>query len=271
MTPAFEENYIKIYRGNAPVIFGAPHGGLIKPKDIKTRQSGVHDIDAYTFDLTELIVREFYKRTNLTAYTVMAKISRTKVDINREQAEAFEDAKAKESYDTFHDFLKQSRIEIEKNFGRGLYIDIHGQSHPNPFIEFGYLLDNETLKLEDHQLKKYQKLSSINTMARFSKESFLEQLKGKNSLGTLMTQNGFNSIPSSKIPYALDGNYFEGAFNTIKYGSLSRGNISGIQIEFPFNGVRDLSTNREKCAKVFVDCLLKFMNIHLNFDLEKRV
>lgn len=267
MTAPSEENYIKIYRGNAPIIFSAPHGGLIKPKTIKDRSSGVFDIDAYTFDLTELIAREFYKKTGLTPYTVMAKISRTKVDINREEKEAFEDKKAKDSYDTFHDFLKQSRIEIEKNFGKGLYIDIHGQSHPNPYIEFGYLLDNQTLKLQDNQLKKYQELSSINSLARFSKESFLEQIKGKHSLGSIMCKNGFKSIPSQKIPFALDDNYFEGAHNTIQYGSLSSGNISGIQIEFPFKEARDTSKNREKCAKAFVDSILKFMQVHLDFNL----
>ena len=88
-------------------------------------------------------------------------------------------------------------------------------------------------------------------------------------MGSLMSNEGYDSIPSVKLPYASDGNYFEGAYDTIRYGSLKGGNISGIQIEFPHAGCRDTQENREKCAKAFVSSIIKFIEIHLGIDLKQ--
>jgi hypothetical protein len=88
-------------------------------------------------------------------------------------------------------------------------------------------------------------------------------------MGSLMCNQGFDSIPSVKLPYASDNNYFEGAYDTIMYGSLHGGNINGIQIEFPYIGCRDTSKNRQKCAKAFVNSILIFMDIHFQISLKK--
>jgi len=268
MTKAITKNYIKYYQGNAPIILSAPHGGEEKPKEIKTRSKGVFDKDDYTYELTELIIEEFYKQTQLTPYGVIADISRVKVDINREKEEAYEDEKASIPYNQFHDFIKNAKKEIEEKFSKGLYIDIHGQSHPKGYLEFGYLLDNSILKQYDGDLKENAKNSSISSLSKFTKECFIDQLRGPHSMGSLMCNQGYDSIPSVKLPYASDDNYFEGAYDTIRYGSLKGGNISGIQIEFPYKDVRDTKENREKCAKAFVESLLIFIKIHLDIDLK---
>ena len=85
-------------------------------------------------------------------------------------------------------------------------------------------------------------------------------------MGSFMTNFGYDSIPSVKLPYASDNNYFEGAYDTIRYGSLDGGNISGIQIEFPFENCRDTKENRELCAKAFVSSILKFMKVHFQIE-----
>jgi len=269
MIKAITKNYIKYYQGNAPIILSAPHGGDEKPKEIKTRTKGVFDKDDYTYELTELIIEEFYKQTNLTPYGIIADISRVKVDINRAKEEAYEDEKASIPYNQFHSFIKGAKEEIEATFAKGLYIDIHGQSHPKGYLEFGYLLDNSILKQYDGDLKENIEDSSISALSKFTKECFIDQLRGPHSMGSLMSNQGYDSIPSIKLPYASDDNYFEGAYDTIRYGSLNGGNISGIQIEFPYKDVRDTKENREKCAKAFVDCLLVFIKIHLDLDLKK--
>ena len=269
MTKPITKNYIKYYQGNAPIILSAPHGGDEKPKEISTRTKGVFDKDDHTYELTELIIKEFYKQTQLTPYGVIADISRIKVDINRKKEEAYEDEKASIPYNQFHDFIKHSKKEIENKFSKGLYIDIHGQSHPKGYLEFGYLLDNSIIKQHDGLLKheKNIKNSSISTLSNFSNESFIDQLRGPRSMGSLMSNQGYDSIPSVKLPYASDNNYFEGAYNTISHGSLYGGNISGIQIEFSYKNVRDTKENREKCAKAFVESLLTFVKAHLDLDL----
>jgi len=271
MTKAITKNYIKYYQGNAPIILSAPHGGEEEPKEIKTRTKGVFDKDDYTYELTELIIEEFYKQTNLTPYGIIADISRVKVDINRAKEEAYEDEKAAIAYNQFHDFIKTAKKEIEDEFSKGLYIDIHGQSHPSGYLEFGYLLDNSIIKQHNGSLKEKENIenSSISALSKFTKECFIDQLRGPHSMGSLMCNQGYDSVPSVKLPYASDDNYFEGAYNTITHGSLNGGNISGIQIEFPYTDVRDTNENREKCAKAFVESLLTFIEIHLDLDLRK--
>lgn len=267
MTKPITKHHTKYYQGNSPIILSTPHDGDLRPKEIKDRTKGYFCKDDYTYELTKLIIEEFYLQTKLTPYSIIAEISREKIDFNREEKEAYEDKNAKVSYDTFHNFIKTAKNEVSKNFNKGLYIDIHGQSHPDAFLEFGYLLDNDILKLNDEELEKFKGKSSIKTMSEFSKESFIEQLKGVNSMGTLMTEKGFKSIPSKKYPYAKDDKYFEGKDNTIKYGSLNGGSISGIQIEFPYKNCRDSKENRKECAKAFVSSIIKFMQIHFNINL----
>ena len=264
---ATTNNYIRYYKGNLPLILSTPHGGELSPTDITDRQSGVFDLDDFTLELTENIIEEFYLQTGNIPYVVVGEISRNKVDLNRQREKAYEDERAKIVYDEFHHLIQKSEKEIDEKFSKGLYIDIHGQSHPKGYTEFGYLLFNDILKLTDEQLKDHQDQTSIRTLCKFSSESFLEQLKGKNSLGSLMCDEGYDSIPSSKIPYATDGKYFEGAYDTIRYGSLQGGNISGIQIEFPYKNIRDTAEHRQKCAESFVRAAIKFMKIHFDIDL----
>ena len=269
MTKATTNNYIRYYQGNIPVILSAPHGGELAPNDIDDRKSGVFDLDDYTLELTEDIIEEFSLQTGKTPYVIVGEISRKKVDLNRQRDEAYEDEKAEVIYDEFHALIQKSEKEIDKKYGKGLYIDIHGQSHPKAYLEFGYLLINEILKLDDASLLEYHDKTSVRTLSKFSDKTFLEQLKGHYSLGTLMCKEGYDSIPSAKIPYATDGNYFEGAYDTIRYGSLQGGNISGIQIEFPYVNIRDTQEHRKKCAKSFVQSIIKFMDIHFNINLSK--
>jgi len=262
--------HIRYLKGNIPLILTAPHGGTKKPENINNRKTGVFDMDDYTLELTIDILEEFQNTTGKVPYAVIAEISRTKVDLNRKEAQAYEDWRAKYVYDEFHYRINNIEEQIEKEFGKGLYIDIHGQSHPKGYLEFGYLLFNNTLALHESSLKEYQEKSSIRTLSKFSPESFIDQLRGPHSMGSLMCTLGYDSIPSIKLPYATDGNYFEGAYDTIRYGSLKGGNISGIQIEFPYKNIRDSDKNRKKCAKAFVESLVKFMDIHLGVNIKKR-
>ena len=261
------KNYIEYYRGDIPLILTAPHGGGEEPDKIGTRSEGVFERDDFTAELTRDILEEFYTQTSRIPYCIIARISRIKIDLNRPVDEAYEDRNAKVVYNTFHSLIKEFEAELEERFQKGLYIDIHGQSHPKGYLEFGYLLGNDILKLYDNELKEHQESSSIRTLSKFSKESFLDQLRGPRSMGTLMCNEGYDSIPSLKLPYAADENYFEGAYDTFLYGSLKGGNISGIQIEFPYTGVRDTEENRKKCAGAFVRSLRRFLGVHFDINL----
>jgi uncharacterized protein YwbE len=264
--PVIKENFVEYLEGSLPIILSAPHGGTYKPKNIRIRQNGIFEMDAYTKELTQAIIREFFVQTNAYPHTIIMNLARNRVDANRAKHEAVSnDPKSQDAYESFHHFIEHSKQKVASKYGRGIYIDIHGQSHKHRCIEFGYLLHNEILKLGNEKLENYQNLSSIKTMAQFSDYTFVEQLKGSVSLSGLMDKRGFKCIPSRKIPFEPKGDYFEGAYNTLTYSSLNGHCVSAIQAEFPFKHCRDSKANRQKTAKAFVASLIEFM--HLHFDI----
>jgi len=268
--PSINQNYVEYIKGSLPIILSAPHGGTYDPLYIQNRKSGVFDIDSNTKELTYEILDEFLSQTNAYPHTVLMNLSRKKVDANRAVEDAIDNqGKALESYNSFHNFIQDSKIKVHDKFQKGIYIDIHGQSHAHKHIEFGYLLFNDTLKLDDKNLREHQKLSSIKTLGKFSTKCFIDQIKGNSSLSGLMNSKNFKSIPSKDMPYAKCGNYYEGAYNTQVYCSQDDGSISAIQVEFPYIGCRDNKINRQKTAKAFVESLIEFMNIHFDINLKK--
>ena len=268
--PLINRHYVEYLEGSLPIILSAPHGGTYDPKYIQNRKSGVFDIDSNTKELTYEILDEFLNQTNAYPHTILMNLSRKKVDANRAVEDAIDNqGKAMYYYNIFHNFIQDAKIKFHDKFQKGIYIDIHGQSHGHKHIEFGYLLFNDTLKLDDQSLRGHQEVSSIKTLGKFSDKCFIEQIKGDSSLSGLMSSKDFKSIPSEDMPYAKCGNYFEGAYNTLAYSSLDDGNISAIQAEFPYIGCRDNKKNRKKTAKAFVESLIEFMDIHFDINLNK--
>lgn len=266
--PSLNENYIQYLEGSLPIVISTPHGGSYTPSYILNRTNGVFDRDDYTKELTYEIIEEFFIQTKCYPHTVIVDLCRTKVDTNRQKTEAVSCEKSTTSYNSFHKFIKQSIKKIEKKYQKGLYIDIHGQSHSHNAIEFGYLLTNDILRLDNNTISTYKSISSIKTISDFSNYSFCEQIKGAYSLGTLMSKKGFESIPSKNMPYSLkDNEYFEGAYNTRTYASTSGSSVSSIQIEFPYY-CRETKENRKETAKALVSSILKFMQVHLELDLK---
>lgn len=268
--PSINENFIEYLEGSLPIIISAPHGGTHSPNEIKSRTNGVFDRDDFTKELTLEIIEEFFRQTNCYPHTIIMDLCRTKVDANREESEAVScDEKSVASYKSFHEFIQGSIKKVEKKYQKGIYIDIHGQSHPHQAIEFGYLLTNDILKLDNDRLSSYQDKASIKTISDFSNYSFVEQLRGEYSLGTLMSKKGFKSVPSKDVPYtSKDDEYFEGAYNTKTYASTNGSSVSSIQIEFPYY-CRENKTNRTKTAKAIVCSILEFMKSHFDLDLKK--
>ncbi len=266
--PLINKKHIQYLEGTLPIIISVPHGGTDSPDNISNRTNGIFEADEYTKELTFDIINEFFIQTNSYPHTIIMDLARIKVDANREEKEAVSCHNSLASYKTFHNFIKESIDTVEQKQQKGLYIDIHGRSHSHEAIEVGYLLTNDILRLEKNDLSLYKDKSSIKTLSNYSKFSFVEQLKEEYSLGTLMTKNGFKSIPSKEIPFSSnDEEYFEGAYNTKVYSSINDSCVSSIQIEFPYY-CRKTQENRKKTAKALVKSILEFMKIHFNLDIK---
>ncbi|RNA10700.1 pglyrp1 isoform X3 [Brachionus plicatilis] len=108
-----------------------------------------------------------------------------------------------------------------------LIFDIHGQLHPEDWIELGYLLD--MIKLNNDLLSE-TRFSSVNALKVSSGYSIEEVIRGRASLDAFMDQQGFRVVPSPSIKSPGKGNYFTGGF-TSSYHKSS--NVNTIQMEFP--------------------------------------
>jgi hypothetical protein len=75
------------------------------------------------------------------------------------------------------------------------------------------------------------------------------------------------TVPSTNQPNPLQGAYFTGGYNTVRHGSRDGGNVSGIQIEHHYPGLRDTAENRERYAEALADALSTYFTAHFGMEL----
>ncbi|OIQ21887.1 T9SS type A sorting domain-containing protein [Lacinutrix sp. MedPE-SW] len=151
--------YIEYIPGTIPIIISAPHGGvklsgqtiggIFYPDNdsaLPDRNCGVNERD----DNTEILIREIqqsvYDQTGCYPYIIINNLHRSKLDPNRASAEATcGDSDALFYWNAYHNFIDQASTDVVNTFGKGLYIDLHGQSHSIPRIEAGYNISASNL------------------------------------------------------------------------------------------------------------------------------
>lgn len=258
-----ENKYIEYIPGDLPLIISAPHGGRLKPASISDRKKGVLLADGATDLLAMEIVAAFQQLTGKTPHVIICHLKRLKLDCNREIEEAAQGSEeAERAWREFHGFIEHAREKVIGNNGAGLYIDLHGHGHPQLRLKLGYLLNNKQLQLDDEKLNGLEARSSIRELSHQREISFVELLRGDLSFGALMQKRGFPSVPSPKFPHAGEAKYFNGGYNTRRYGSRDGGVISGFQLECPGKSVRNSKKNRQTFAEAFVVAVMEYMKSH---------
>jgi hypothetical protein len=88
-------------------------------------------------------------------------------------------------------------------------------------------------------------------------------IRGEFALGTLLAARGYPSVPSQQdvAPASIDP-YFDGGYNTVRYGSRDSMTIDAIQIECNFTGVRNTAANRTAFATQSADALKIYLFKH---------
>ena len=258
---------IEYQPGSLPIIIGAPHGGLLKPAAMPDRTYGVLDQDRNTQELARLLHAALLKRTGGSPHLILCLLHRSKLDCNREIVEATQGAEqARQSWQDWHNFIARSKSTVLEQFGAGLYLDVHGHQHKEGRIELGYMVSPEKLRQADEQLDNDRlaiHASSIRELDQRSPASFASLLRGPSSLGALLEACGYPSVPSPKFPSPGEKElYFRGGFNTDTHGSRTGGTISAIQIECPYDGVRDTVLNRAKFIDVLSEALTVWYKTH---------
>lgn len=239
--------------GTLPLILAAPHGGQLEPADIPDRKDGVTTRDAETdllaFELTDAIAR----RTGARPHLIVCHLKRNKVDCNRDALTGTGgNPKALATWRAFHEAIGKARAAA----GHGLFLDLHGHSHPLGRVELGYLLSTEQLQETGSAIEALAPASSLAKLAARGRGSFDELLRGPESLGGLLESAGYAAVPSPKTPYPGDEPYFRGGYNTARYRTGGTGDgFFSLQVECPRPGVRDTPENRARFAEVFAGVL----------------
>jgi hypothetical protein len=264
-------NYVEYLAGDMPVIISAPHGGPLKPAEIPDRKRGEFVSDACTEELARTVQQVFRCWFGRHPHVIVCRLERRKVDCNRDLEEgAGADAAARQVWQDYHGFISVARREVLARTGRGLYIDLHGQSNPIKRVELGYCLNDQQLTCTDTVLNQpeYAAASTIRNLTRQTGRPFVELLRGPKSIGGLLVTEGYPAVPSPAMPDpGLGNSYFDGGYSVRRYGSADGSAIDGLQMEVNYVGVRDTAINRAYFALALARALDAFFRQHYDLDL----
>ena len=264
--------YVEYRAGNLPIIISAPHGGSLEPSIIPDRNcSGcISEKDAWTKNIAEGMYNAFIKQTGCYPHVIINLLHRVKFDANRDIQEAANgNLRVEKSWYAYHKFIDSAKSKVVKDYGKGLFLDVHGHGHTIQKIELGYLLSAAQLRLSDSVLNtnNYLKESSIRALAgnNLGGTSHSKVLRGQNSFGTLMANKGFPSVPSTVDPFPLPNQlYFDGGYNTQRHGSRDNvGKIDAIQIELN-QDIRFNDATREILIESLTTTANQYINLHYN-------
>ena len=128
-------NYTEYVAGNLPLIISAPHGGDLTPSELPNRTNTstytvTTDPDLWTANLARAIRTACSNRYGRYPHVIICDVDRSKVDCNREIIEGAQDnTNTQTVWREFHAFIGKAREQVSNNYGRGLYIDLHGHGH----------------------------------------------------------------------------------------------------------------------------------------------
>ncbi|HCN77454.1 MAG TPA: hypothetical protein DIT13_09710 [Verrucomicrobiales bacterium] len=264
------EKYVEINPGTLPVILLAPHGGSLKPEGVAERRFGKFLTDANTADLTRRIADAMLEKYGARPVSILCLMHRSRVDCNRELEEASQgDPVAAAVWERFHGAAAEACKRVSQMHGAGLVLDIHGHRHDPARVELGYLLGAATLDLDDAALDSGDALSrsSIRALVEKSGRPLSEILRGPRSLGSFLEAQGIAAIPGPALPSPKGADYFSGSYNIQAHGSRDGGTVSAIQVECPWEGVRDTPEKRTEFARKLATALGGYFEAHFGAGL----
>jgi len=187
-------NFIEYIPGNLPIIISAPHGGTISSGILATRSCGTNEPDDNTAILVREIQDEIFEQTGGYAHVIINNLHRRKLDPNRSYQQATcsnntdvnDTSRALYYWKAFHDFIDDASTVVNANWGKGLYLDLHGQSHTTPRIEIGYRITRNNINGSDTSLNTITGSSITNLVDdNITNISQSQLIRGNNSLGAL--------------------------------------------------------------------------------------
>ncbi|WP_461486739.1 hypothetical protein, partial [Pedobacter sp.] len=255
----------KVGDANSPIILASPHDGTITPSTMGLRdhKDAVTVRDTYLTGLTEAIADALYAKTGLRPHVIINDVARSRMEPNRSLAEAYHKSEAANAlWREYHTFLKGARDMVQKNVGKGLFLDMHGHGHTKKRVEVGYTVSIANLNATDAVLNTVPTTSSIYHLAKTSSYTFSQLIRGDFAFGTMLQDEGVNAVPSKQDPRPNNDDYFNGGYCTSTYGSRNGGEVSAIQLETPNDGFRMSAAERKVSGGRMADAIIKYMKKH---------
>jgi hypothetical protein len=264
--------YIEYLAGDLPIIFSAPHGGREKPDELPDREMGTFAFDTNTQELARAVADELHQRTGHWPHLIICRVTRKKIDCNREIKEgAAGNPLTEQVWQEFQAYLDAAQEAVVKKHGRGFYIDLHGHGHENQRLELGYLHSADQLELSDDEISKapYPTDSSLKAIAARGTVPYSDLLRGQHSFGALMEARGFLCSPSPSNPHPKTP-YFRGGYNTSRH-ARDAAPLAGLQIESHSRGVRDTPESRKKFADAIAGTLDEYLKMNMDMPITGRL
>lgn len=209
--------------GTLPIIISSPHGGGMTPPDISARvcdeDGEVCGNDQNTHLIAAALGDELELLTGGRPFQIINRVNRSRIDHNRSNSAnpnganaAYEDGDARPYYEFYHGAVREAVDRVIQDYGRGLLIDVHGQSQFDTTVIRG-TRNGQTV---DRMLATHGEAALIGPFSVFGR----------------MEQLGYPVTPPNE-PLADEREVvFNGGFIVNTYGSHRTNGIDSIQIEF---------------------------------------
>jgi N-formylglutamate amidohydrolase len=214
---AVDPDYSHIERGegNVPILLSAPHGGWLQPSDVDTETTGNHYVDTNTYPLSGIVKDTLVNIYGAEPYFVFAKFHRRWIDANRAPgtSDAWTDPDAEKYYEGYHQSIRDYIDEISATWGKGILIDIHGQS--------------------DYRSKILRGTRDGLTVEDLLDAEGLAGLTGPSSVFGQINIQGYTVFPTNDSPLGDPPEYIEynGGYIVYHYGSHHADGLDAIQVE----------------------------------------
>ena len=240
--------YVTVRAGVLPIVISVPHGGDKLLPGVATRQDQgqkffVTTRDQRTAELAELLSAHLSRLLGGAPFLVIARFDRRHIDANRAAVDAYTrpgDGGPKLVYDAYHQAITDAATAIKVKWGRGVVIDLHGQS-----------------RFPDQMIRGTHNGKSVTSLlARFGAEA----VTGPRSIFAVLAAKGYKIAPSGAAGDTVE-RYFSGGHIIHAHGSADGGDIDAIQVEV---GSRYREPERlEQTARDLADAIAAFAKSYL--------
>ena len=258
-----QNNYVEYIAGNLPIIIVVPHGGTLIPPNLPV----IHNrgVDNGSFETSHLLYDSIVQHTNgCFPHMIISHLHPSVMNPVREvDTAAGTNIDARNAWYNFHDFIDTAKYDITNTWGAGHYFEMHGNGHSDMWTEVGLGVSKTYLNGSDSLILSRVGYSTVKNLCTNGGVNFLGIIKGPYSLGGLLDNKGWNSVPSPSNLSPGTGGFFYAGWNTWKHGSRYSGVIDASHVENYYVFMQ--TSNRNQYANDLSTSIIEFMNIHYGF------